>query len=183
MWNWLKEFLFDKKANENPMLVQEMEEEEEDILEAEVNRKELSFLEEVKIIFGEYGQLFKSGYTENFDFISATYMDDEGVKEVCIIGFHDERDQVVVVFKGVMQEGTFDIERIRDISAAFKRRMDYVQFEYHGTRHTLDVIVQLSRNFTVDDERQRELVMGTFYKITADIRRVLPDIRHQYSRT
>ena len=69
MWKWLKEILFGKKSNENPVLVQEMEQEEEDILEETVNRKELSFLEEMKIILGEYGQLFKSRYDEDYDSI------------------------------------------------------------------------------------------------------------------
>lgn len=183
MWKWLKEILFGKKSNENPVLVQEMEQEEEDILEETVNRKELSFLEEMKIILGEYGQLFKSRYDEDYDSILTDYVDDEGLKELCIIGFHEERDQVLLIFKDVMQEGTFDIERIEDISAAFKKGMDYVKFEYHGIRHALDVIVTFSRDFTVDDNRQRKLVMGTFYKIAEDIRQVMPDIRQQYSQS
>ena len=61
--------------------------------------------------------------------------------------------------------------------------MDYVKFEYHGIRHALDVIVTFSRDFTVDDDRQRKLVMGTFYKIAEDIRQVMPDIRQQYSQS
>lgn len=183
MWNWLKEILFGKKTNENTVLVQEMEQKEKDILEEAVNRKELSFLEEIKIILGEYGQLFKSRYDEDYDSIWTDYVDDEGLKELYILGFHEERDQVLVIFRDVMQEGTFDMERIGDISAAFKKGMDYVKFEYHETRHAFDVIVAFSRELTVDDDRQRKLVMGTFYKIAEDIRQVMPDIRQQYSQS
>ncbi len=183
MWTWLKEFLFGKKSSDEPMLVQELEEEAKDTLEEEVNRKELSFLEEIKVIFGEHSQLFTSGYAADFNFISTDYVDDEGLKEIRILGFHNEKDQVLVIFEGVMQDGTFDVRSIRDIQSAFRQSMNYVQLEHNESRNTLDVVVSFSRDLKVDDERQRELVMGILYKIAADIRQVMPDIRRQYSQS
>lgn len=182
MWKWLKEFVFGKKSSEQPVVVQEIEE-EEDVLKEEVNRKDLPFLEEIKIIFGEHSQLFKSRYAEEFNLISTDYIDDEGLKELSILGFHDETDHVLVIFRGVMQDGTFDVGKIKDISATFRKRMEYVQLEYSECRHTLDAMVTLSRDLTVDDAQQRELVMTILYKIAANIRQVMPDIRNQYSQS
>lgn len=200
MWTWLKEFLFGKKSTDEPMLVQALgeemdpleeeeekdtleEEEEKDSLEEEVNRKELSFLEEIKIILGENSLLFTSGYAADFNFISTDYVDDEGLKALRILGFHNTINQVLVIFEGVMKDGTFDVGNIRDMQSAFRKRMNYVQLEYNESRLTLDVIVSLSRDLTVDDERQRELVMGTLYKMAGDIRLVMPDIRRQYGQS
>ena len=183
MWTWLKEFLFGKKSFDEPVLVQNLAGKAKDTLEEEVNRKELSFLEEIKIIFGEHSQLFTSRYDEKFNFISTDYVDDEGLKELSIIGFHNDTDQVLVIFKGVMQDGTFDVGKVSDISETFNQRMDYMQLEYNEIKNTLDVVVSLSRDLAVDDERQRELVMNILYKIAANITQVMPDIRRQYSQS
>lgn len=183
MWTWLKELIFGKKSSGEPMLVQELEEEEKEILEEEANRKELSFLEEIKIILGENSLLFTSGYAADFNFISTDYVDDEGLKALRIIGFHNAINQVLVIFEGVMKDGTFDVGNVRDILETFNQRMDYMQLEYNENRNTLDVVVSISRDFTADDERQREVVMDILYKIAASITQVMPDIRRQYSQS
>ena len=82
-----------------------------------------------------------------------------------------------------MQDGTFDVGKVSDISETFNQRMDYMQLEYNEIKNTLDVVVSLSRDLAVDDERQRELVMNILYKIAANITQVMPEIRRQYSQS
>lgn len=173
MWNWLKEILFGKKANEGPMLTEEKE---------VVNRKKLTFLEEVKLIFGEYDQPFTSGCNLDYQYITTEYADDEGIKELSIIGFHKEKNKILVIFKGVMRAGKFDMVKIKDILRTFKKSMYYADCEYNTSEYTLDVMAGFSRDLKVDDARQAEIVMSILHTMTADVRRVMPDIRRKYGR-
>ena len=178
MWNSLKNLLFGTKSRTDLNASHTVDEE----IQGVISRKELPFIEEIKMIFGDYSQLFKCDCIMEMPIMVTDYEDDEGVKDVLIVGQDNDRDRVLVIFKGVMEPGTFYADDIGQITESINSRMQYVTSEYNEVDDTIDIIMGMQRILDVNDDTHACMVVNTFSKASDDIKKYMPDIRHRYGR-
>ena len=110
------------------------------------------------------------------------YEDDEGVKAMLVIGRDNIRDKVLVMFKGVMESGSFYVEDIQEIVEVISSQVDYASAEYDEEDDAIDIIMGVQRIFDINDDTQAFMVMNTFSRAADDIKTYMPDIRRRYGR-
>lgn len=180
MWNSLKKLFVGTKSSTDVNTSQTM-------LGADergemISRKELPFIEEVKMIFGDYSQLFKCVCIMEMPVVVTDYEDDEGVKDMLVIGRDNIQDKVLVMFKGVMESGTFYADDIQEIVEVISSQVDYASAEYDEVNDAIDIIMGVQRIFDINDDTQAFMVMNTFSRAADDIKTYMPDIRCRYGR-
>lgn len=180
MWNSLKKLFVGTKSSTDVNISQAKLGDDE--REEMISLKELPFIEEVKMIFGDYSLLFKCVCIMEMPVVVTDYEDDEGVKDMLIIGKDNIKDKVLVMFKGVMETGSFYAEDIQEIVEVISSQVDYASAEYDEVNDAIDIIMGVQRIFDINDDTQAFMVMNTFSRAADDIKTYMPDIRHRYGR-
>lgn len=194
MWKGLKELLFGKKSLERTMpkqagglpkidegVVKEIK------VEEDVIRKELPFIEEVKMIFGDYAKLFttdimKDIYGNDVCCIVADYVDDEGMKELVIMEDINNKDIVLVTLKEVMKAGTFNVSDMLTIKREVEQQIPNVSLDYYVTNYSMNASIGLYRDTTMDEADYALMMMNIIWGLEAHLKQVMPAIRLQYGR-
>ena len=203
MWTWLKELIFGKKSSVKIMQKQggriskqdgelskvnkKVEPVKEVKVEKELARKELPLIEEVKMIFGDYGKLFTCGKEKDVQgndlhYIVSDYVDDEGMKELLIKEIPNYPHMVLVSFRLVMEPGTFNISDLIAIKRAVEQQVPNGNLTYYNLEHSMNFVLVLNRDSITDDDEFAEMVMKTIWGLEVLLTNVMPHIRLQYGR-
>lgn len=204
MWTWLKELIFGKKSSVKIMpkqggriskqdgelsKVDKKVEPVKDVkVEKELARKELPLIEEVKMIFGDYGKLFTCGKEKdaqgnNLHYIVSDYVDDEGMKELLIKEIPNYPHMVLVSFRLVMKPGTFNISDLITIKRSVEQQVPNGNLTYYNLEHSINFVLVLNRDSITNDDEFAEMVMKTIWELEVLLTNAMPNIRLQYGRS
>ena len=148
----------------------------------------LSFLEEVKITFGDYGRLFRCGkendaYGNEVSYIVSDYVDDEGMKELVIKEIPQYPNLLLVTFRTVMKAGTFNVSDLIKIKREVERQVPNGNLSYYNLEHTLNLVLGMNREYVADENAFAAMAMNTIWEVEASLNKVMPTIRLQYGRS
>ena len=156
-------------------------------VEKDLTRKELPLIEEVKMIFGDYGKLFTCGkekdtHGNDLHYIVSNYVDDEGMKELLIKEMPNYPHMVLVSFRLVMKPGTFNISDLITIKRAVEQQVPNGNLTYYNLEHSMNFVLVLNRDSITDDDEFAEMVMKTIWGLEVLLTNAMPNIRLQYGR-